>query len=118
MCFPLGYSALLTHRFDRFGFAVERIENSKQLGNLQQVLNPAGEVQKFQLAAVSANGGECRDQLSEAAAIHVIDIGQVHDELPVSAFQQFLYGSPQSDGTFTEGKTSIDVEDDDVVQTT
>ena len=67
----------LRHRFECFGFVVEHLEYGKELRDLQEILNAAGEVQQLELAALIANSREQTDEFAEPGTIDVIDVGQV-----------------------------------------
>jgi hypothetical protein len=92
---------------------IETLENSIQLGNVQQFLDPQSRLQELHIATPVPRHGIEQTQLAQARIVHIRHICQVNDEKPFTAIDQLLGNLPQSG--VKDGQASSQFDDDDVL---
>src|SRR5579862_9373429 len=74
----------LFERFDRGCFVVFHVEDGVEFGDLKQIVDLLGEVQKLQFAALILRGRKGAHQLTDARAIDVVDVLEIQHDLLVA----------------------------------
>ena len=59
---------------DSLGFVIMNFEDGVELGDLEQVMDPFGEAEEFELAVLAGDGGVAVDKLADAGAIDVANL--------------------------------------------
>src|SRR5208283_1208875 len=107
--------ASLVEGADGGGLVVPDVEDGVELGDLEQVVDLLGEVEQLELAAGVFDGGECADQLSDAGAIDVADLGEVEQDVFGALVERVVNAVAQGDAAFAKGDAATEVEDGDSV---
>src|SRR5215467_63917 len=108
---PLRKARLARERLDRSRFVVFHVKHGVKLGDLQQVVDLLGKVQKLQFATLVADRGEGADQLADTRAVNVIDVAEVEQNLLLSFGKQVADGIAQDHATFPEGNAAAAIDD-------
>ena len=82
-----------------------------KLGDLQEVVNLLGEVEKFQTPALIGHSRKGAHQLPDPRAVNVSDVGQVHQNIFVASTQLVANHLTQLDAPFPQGNSSAEVND-------
>src|SRR5580765_5886763 len=62
-------------------FVVLDVEDRREIGDVEDVLDILGEAEQFKLASSFAGGREAADELSNTGAVDVVDPGEVENNL-------------------------------------
>jgi hypothetical protein len=95
-------------------FVVFDVEDGVELGDVEDVLDFLGEVEKFEFASGVADGGEAADEFTDAGAVDVVDADEVEDDLLFAVGDEGADGVAESADFLTEDDAAGDVEDGDV----
>jgi hypothetical protein len=79
------------------------LEDRVELGDLEQVLDPFGEAEEFELAVLAGDGGVAIDEFADAGAIDVADLAEVEQELFVPGGDEVADGIAEKRRAFPEG---------------
>ena len=74
-------SARLLEGADCGGLVVPDVEDGVELGDLEEVVDLLGEVEKLEFAAGIFDRGEGADELADARAVDVADVFQVEQDV-------------------------------------
>jgi len=77
-------------------------------------VNFLGQVEELELAASVADGGEAADELSDAGAVEVVDIGHVEDDFFLTLGDQVADGGAKVADFGAKDEPSVNVENGDV----
>jgi hypothetical protein len=111
-------SALLFEGGDGAGFVVLHVEDGVELGDLQQVVDLAGQVQELEFAALVFGCSEGADQLTDAGAVDVGDIAEVEKDVLLAFAQKVAHGITELDAAFAEGDAPAHIQNGDPVDLT
>ena len=92
---------------NRFSFVVEDFEDRVQFGDLQQILNPLGKIQKLEFAALIRHGSETGYQFANTGAVDVRDIAQGQQDFLFTVGHQFTDCVAERTGSFTKCDASF-----------
>ena len=95
-------------------FVVADIEDGVELGDVENVVDFLGEVEELEFAAGVAHGGEAADELPDAGAVDVVDVGEVEDDFLFAFGDEIADGVAEVADFFAEDDASVDVEDGNV----
>jgi len=73
------------------------------------------EVEELEFAAGVFDGGEGADQLADARAVDVADLGEVEEDVFGAFVEDFMDAVAQGDAAFAKGDAATEVEDGDSV---
>src|SRR6266568_4551036 len=104
----------VVERADRRELVVLNVEHSVELGNVEDVMNFLGEVEKLELASGVPDGGKAALEFSNARAVDVIDADQVEDDLLLAFCDEVADGTAQLADFVAEDNSAMDVEDGNV----
>src|SRR5262245_15474189 len=93
---------------------VVRLEHRQQLGDGQEVRDALRQAEQLQASALAADRREGPDNLSQAGAVDVGDVGEVQDELLVALQHQTVDLVLEDFVTLAEGHLSLQVQDGNV----
>ena len=88
---------------DGLGFVIMHFENRIELGDLEQVLDPFGEAEEFELAVLASHGGIAIDEFADAGAIDVADFAEIEKEFFVTGGDEVADGIAEKRRAFPKG---------------
>ncbi len=81
-------------------------EDGIELGDLEQILDPFGEAEEFELAVLASDCGVTIDEFSDAGAIDVADLAEIKEELLIAGGGEIANGIAEKRRPFSEGDTA------------
>jgi len=100
--------------FDGGEFVLFDVEDGVELGDVENVADFLGEAGEFEFAAGVADGGEAADELADAGAVDVGDVGEIEDDFFLALADEIADGIAKCAGGIAEDDLSGDVDDGDV----
>src|SRR5580704_11201688 len=91
------------------------IEDGKQLGYLQDLLEFLSQIRKLEGGALRAGAMVRRNQRAEPSAVDVSDVTHIQDDLLFALSEQFLYLFPQGVALFAENDTPVKPDHSDAI---
>jgi hypothetical protein len=74
----------VNERLDGRGLVVEALEDGMEFCDLQQVADPVAKIEQFDFSVEFPHAHEGTDQMCQAGAVDVIDIGEIEQNLSMS----------------------------------
>src|SRR5579864_7677294 len=79
------------------------VENRVELGDLQQVFDPLGEIEQPELPSLVGHRGEAGNQLPNSRAVNIRDLAKVQQEFLMVFADHIAQGVAQGTGAFAQG---------------
>ena len=81
-------------------------EDGIELGDLEQVVDPFGEAEEFELAVLAGDGGVAIDEFTDAGAIDVADLAEIEEEFLIAGGDEIANGIAEKRRPFSEGDSA------------
>jgi len=112
---PLADSAWCAEGLYGQCFVVFHIEYGVELRDLQQVVDSLGQVQQFDLAVLLFGSGEGTDKFADTGAVDIVHLAKVQQDPFLPLGKEVVHGITQSYAAFTEGDSTLEVDDRDAI---
>src|ERR1017187_4210732 len=96
-------------------FIVFHIENSVELGDLEQVVHLLGQVQQFEFAALVLGRRVGADKFADAGAVDIVHVAKVQQDLFLPLGKQIAHRISQNNAAFAEGDPAAEVDNGDAI---
>ena len=89
------------------------VEDGEELGELQEVVDLFGEVEELEGAAAVFHSGVGADELADAGAVDVVDVGKIEQDESAFILEEVANGLAKKGAAFAKSNATADVDDGD-----
>jgi hypothetical protein len=90
----------VNERLNGRGLVVKTVEDGMELCDLQQVVEPFGKIEQLDLSVEFPHAYDGADQMCQARAVDVIDIGEIEQNLSMSLSEKITNQFPECGAFF------------------
>jgi len=104
----------VNERFDGRGLVVKALDDSMEFCDLQHVVEPAAKIEQLDFSVEFPDAHEGADQMCQARAVDVIDIGEIEQKLSMSLGEKITNPFAECGAFFASDNAAPEAQNDDI----